>query len=190
MYFGDEKMSLYELSTIAVALSLDAFGVALSIGLDKSIRKKNKFLFAISFGFFQFLFTFLGAIIGVIFNQYIASVPEVLGGIIIALVGALMIKEGFSKKEEKILLKTGMYFVLGISVSIDAMVLGFTVFNRFSNIYTITAYSIYIGIVTLVISLFGFWLSRILKRISIVSKFADFIGGIILIIFGLKMIFF
>ena len=51
-------------------------------------------------------------------------------------------------------------------------------------------YSLYIGIVTLVISLLGFWLSRILKRISIVSKFADFIGGIILIIFGLKMIFF
>ncbi|MCH5138767.1 manganese efflux pump, partial [Clostridiaceae bacterium UIB06] len=93
-------MDLYSLFLIAIALSLDAFGVALCIGLNRAISGSNKMLFAASFGFFQFLFSILGAYAGFLFNTYIASVPRLIGGILITIVGVMMLKEGFESKEE------------------------------------------------------------------------------------------
>jgi putative Mn2+ efflux pump MntP len=83
-----------------------------------------------------------------------------------------------------------MYFVLGMSVSIDAMVVGFTAFHDINNIFLIFRNTIFIGFITLVMSLGAFFLARYLKKINAIGKYADYLGGIILIIFGLKMIFF
>lgn len=93
-------MNFYSLSIIAIALSLDAFGVALSIGLDNRLRMRNKLIFSLSFGFFQFLFALTGSYTGFLFNKYIVSVPNIVGGIIIALVGVYMIVEGASDKDK------------------------------------------------------------------------------------------
>lgn len=183
-------MDIYDLLIVSLALSLDAFGVALSIGLDSQIKSGNKARFAFSFGFFQFLFSILGAYIGELFNTYIAAVPEIIGGALISTVGVLMIKEGFEKKDEDILLNWKMYYVLGISVSIDAMVIGFTVLNSIPSRLIVFKYTIIIGITTLIISSIAFFISKYLRRIELVSKYADYIGGIILFIFGLKMMLF
>lgn len=183
-------MKLYSLTVIALALSLDAFGVALSIGLNDEVKLKNKMYFVLSFGFFQFLFSLIGAYAGLLFNTYIVSVPKVIGGLIIALVGGLMIKEGFEKDEKNILLNPKIYFILGISVSIDAMVIGFTVLNNVPGELLRLNYTLFIGVVTLIMSVIAFAISRYLKRMEIVRKYADFLGGIILILFGIKMIFF
>lgn len=83
-----------------------------------------------------------------------------------------------------------MYIILGISVSIDAVVIGFTVLNKISSSLIIFSDTIYIGIVTFIFSAVGFFIARYLKRIQLIEKYADYLGGIILIAFGLKMIFF
>lgn len=181
-------MSLYTILIIALALSLDAFGVALSIGLNCEVKTINKAYFCISFGFFQFLFAVTGAFAGVIFNTYIASIPSIIGGIVIAIVGVLMIKEGMEDKEECILLKPKMYAVLGISVSIDALVVGFTALNTLSS-NLMLPYTIFIGIVTFILCIIAFVISKFLHKVQFICKYADYIGGIILILFGLKMIF-
>ncbi len=183
-------MSFYSLFSIAIALSLDAFGVAVCIGLNSQVRRNNKYLFALSFGFFQFLFSLIGAYAGFLFNKYIAAVPEVIGGIVIAIVGAMMIKEGFENEGECPLIKPSMYFILGMSVSIDAMVVGFTAFNDITSNAVRLANTTFIGVVTLIMALGAFFLARYLKRVEAVGKYADYLGGIILIIFGIKMIFF
>lgn len=186
---GRNIMKMYDLLLISLALSLDAFGVAISVGLDKEIRFGNKLGFIISFGFFQFLFSIIGAYAGVFFNTYIAAVPKIIGGVLIAIVGALMIKEGFGNKEEDILLSFKTYIILGISVSIDAMIIGFTVLNNIKNDILILNYTLFIGVTTLIVSSVGFIIAKYLRKIEVVSKYADYIGGIILIIFGIKMIF-
>lgn len=182
-------MTTYSLLVIALALSLDAFGVALSIGLNKSIRLRSKIIFSMSFGFFQYFFSFIGAFAGLWFTTYIAAVPSIIGGMIIAIVGVLMIKEGMDEKEECILLSTKMYFILGISVSIDALVIGFTVLSILKNSLVILQSSIFIGLVTFIVTGAAFFISRFLNRITIISRYADYIGGIILLLFGIKMIF-
>lgn len=183
-------MNFYSLFSIALGLSLDAFGTAVCIGLNSQVRRNNKYLFALSFGFFQFLFALAGAYAGFLFNTYVASVPEVIGGIIIAIVGAMMIKEGYENKGECPLIKPSMYFVLGISVSIDAMVVGFTALHDITSIFVILENTIFIGLVTLIMSIGAFLLARYLKKINGVGKYADYLGGVILILFGIKMIFF
>ena len=182
-------MNFYSLLTIALALSLDAFGVAICIGLNNQVRKNNKYLFAVSFGFFQFFFSLIGSYAGLLFSTYIADVPEVIGGIVIAVVGALMIKEGYENRGECPLIKPSMYFVLGMSVSIDAMVVGFTAFHDIRNMQIMMTNTLFIGLVTLFMSLGAFFIARYLKKVNAIGKYADYLGGIILIIFGLKMIF-
>lgn len=182
-------MDIYPLFIIALALSLDAFGVALCIGLNNQTRTSNKLGFIISFGVFQFLFSYIGAYAGFLFNTYVVAMPSIIGGMIIATVGVLMIKEGFENNGQCPLLKPKMYFILGVSVSIDAMVVGFTVLNSTTN-FILFKNTLFIGGITLVMSAIAFIISRYLKKIEILGKYADYIGGLVLIIFGLKMMFF
>ncbi|KAJ50879.1 putative Mn2+ efflux pump MntP [Clostridium tetanomorphum] len=183
-------MDFHSLFLIAIALSLDAFGVALCVGLNRLATLKYKILCAISFGFFQFLFSIIGAYSGFLFNTYIVSVPKIIGGIVIVLVGILMIKEGLENKEECAIVKPLMWIILGISVSIDAMVVGFTALNNIASLNIMLKDTIFIGFITLIISIFAFTIAKYLNRIEVVGKYADYIGGVILVIFGLKMIFF
>ena len=69
-------MDIYPLFTIALALSLDAFGVALCIGLNNQTKLANKIGFIISFGLFQFLFSYIGAYAGFLFNTYVATIAK------------------------------------------------------------------------------------------------------------------
>ncbi|WP_461207076.1 manganese efflux pump MntP [Clostridium sp. DL1XJH146] len=183
-------MNIYSLFIISIALSLDAFGVALCIGLNKLVPLKNKIIFGVSFGFFQFLCAYLGAYAGLIFNRYVVSVPKIAGGIIIAIVGIIMIKEGMENDECKIFLDKKMYVILGISVSIDAAVIGFTLLNNIYSNVRILGETAFIGLITIIVSLIAFLMSKSLRKIEVVSKYADYLGGVILILFGIKMIFF
>lgn len=182
-------INIYSIFAIAIALALDAFGIALSIGLNPSVKRENKAWISISFGFFQFLLAYIGAYLGYLFNMYILAVPEVIGGIIISLVGLFMLKQSGKDSEESIFVNKKMYFILGISVSIDAAVIGFTVLNNINQLVLIET-TVFIGLITLIMCGIAFTVAKYLRRIHIISKYADYVGGIILILFGLKMIFF
>jgi len=183
-------MSYIDLSMLSVALGLDAFGVAISLGLDKRMTKRKALAFIFSFGFFQFLFASIGGIIGNMFNKYIFNLPSVVGGIIILLVGILMLKEGLSKEEKIIELNFFMIILLGICVSIDALVIGFSAFDHYSIIKLIFNYTSIIGIVTSALTLSAFIICKNMRKNNFIKKYSDFLGASILIIFGLKMIFF
>lgn len=183
-------MEVEELFFLGLALSLDAFGVILCIGINKGIILKSIMIFVFSFGFFQFFLSFLGGYMGIIFNKYIFPIPTIVGGLIIIIVGILMIVEGVKQKEKSIFLNKSMYFILGISVSIDALVIGFTTLTYISDLFYLFMSSLFIGLITAIICSLGVILSKYIKKISIISSYADYIGGIILILFGLKMLFF
>jgi len=183
------SISIYSLFIIALALALDAFGVALSLGLNSALKGKSKIMFCASFGFFQFALSFVGAYLGYLFNTYILIIPKLIGGIVIIIVGILMLKEGMEKSNNKILLDKKMYFILGISVSIDAAVVGFTALNNLKSVQVLLLTTLFIGVVTTIICAFAFIMSSYLRKINLFSKYADYLAGIILILFGLKMIF-
>ena len=169
-------MNIRDIIIVGIALAMDAVGVAISIGVNPKVKRYNKVAFIMSFSIFQFLFFLLGGI----------------GGLAIAIVGILMIKEGLEEKEEKqtLLLKKSMVLILGISVSIDAFVVGFTGFNYISNFFMMIRDCSIVGFITFILCICAFYLCKYIKKIEFISKYADFLGGITLIIFSIKMIFF
>lgn len=185
-------MGLKEVIFIGIAMAMDAFGLSISLGINPILKRENKIKFILSFAIFQFLFIFIGGVAGIFFDTYIASIPNVIGGIIIGCIGSLMIIEGFKKedKDESLLIRNCMYIVLGVSVSIDALVVGFTAFHHIGGFAILFVDSLLVGLITLLICTIGFFLCRYMRKIDFICKYSDFLGGIILVIFALKMIFF
>ncbi|MGM0501861.1 MAG: manganese efflux pump MntP family protein [Bacillota bacterium] len=174
---------------IAVALALDAFGVALGIGCGAEMKEKEKVGIILSFGFFQFLFAFLGAGLGNYIDQYIFSITGYISGGIVLLIGLLLLREGY-KNDEACRYKNirfWTYIVLGISVSIDALGIGFSVLY-YLDAAVIMTNTVVIGVITAVLTWFSFMIVDYIKNLIIVEKYADYIGGIVLVLFGLNMI--
>lgn len=180
-------MNTYNVLLIGIALAMDACGVALSVGIHCQVSNGKRLRFMGAFAFFQFLFAFLGASLGKFINQSLVALPSVLGGIAILIVGILMFREGLEDQEECILVKPWMEVILGISVSIDALVVGITAL--FSRGEYILQDGILIGLVTFILVAIAFLLSKALAHNSWVTKYADYMGGVILMVFGLKMLF-
>ena len=185
-------MELREVFILGTAVSMDALGVTLSIGVNGRVARSRKVGFIISFAFFQFLLFFLGGAGGFLFEKYVTGIPNVIGGITIIIVGLLMLKEGFDNKEEDdgFLNNNIMCIILGISVSIDALVIGFTAFHNNNIDALMLCNSVLVGLITLFLCTLGFYLCKYIRKIEFVVKYADFLGGIILAIFGLKMLLF
>lgn len=182
-------MSIGGIILLGIAVSLDAFSVALSIGLNNQVRKNNKIGFIVSFSFFQFFCSFIGAYVGYIFNSF-ASIPSLIGGAIISIIGVMIVKEGMEEdKDNGLLLKWSMYFVLGISVSIDAMVVGFVTLNSLGSLALILISTLMIGFICIIMVTIAFIITKYLKKIMVLRQYADYIGGAILILFGIKMMF-
>lgn len=183
-------MGVLSVIIIGIALSMDAFGVSVGVGVLPKVDRKIKIGYIISFGFFQFFFTFLGGALGYLFDTYIASIPNVAGGVVIVIIGILMILDSLKRKEESILVKESMIIILGISVSIDALIIGFTAFHLINNILLLFVYSLLVGLITLCSCTIAFFFCRYIRKIKFISKYADLLGGIALIILAIKMIFF
>lgn len=183
-------MKVLELFFIGAALAMDAFGVSLSVGVTDGIKRKQKILYIISFGFFQFLLIFLGGAIGHYVNTYVIPISNTFGGIAVGIIGVFMIIDGMKERGESILNKSSMIFILGISVSIDAVVVGFTTFNSITSFIVLLVNSILVGLITLFMCTIAFYICRYIRKITFIQKYADFLGGIALIIFSLNMIFF
>lgn len=181
-------MSVISVILVGIALAMDALGVTLCIGVQKGVKRSTKYSYILSFGFFQFLLIFIGGIIGSIVNRFI-NIPTFVGGIIVFIIGAIMIYDAIKKEEECILLKKGMNIFLGISVSIDALVIGITMMNNIQLI-VLLLYSILVGLITFNICYIGILLCKCIRKIEFVERYANYFGGIILIIMAIKMIFF
>lgn len=180
-------MNIWNVALIGGALAMDACGVALSIGINCQVGTSKKIRFILAFAFFQFFLAFAGAVLGRFINQNVFALPTLIGGIAIIIVGILMLKEGAEDKDDCILIKPWMEVVLGISVSIDAMVVGITaLFSRGDYIFTD---GLLIGLITLVLVTLAFLFSRLLRKTPVVTKYADYLGGVVLVLFGLKMVF-
>ena len=183
-------MGLSEVILIGIILAMDAFGVTLSIGLNSILTYRNKMKFILSFAFFQFLFTYVGGTIGYLFDLYIVNISSLAGGIILFIIGILMMFDGLNNEKNDVLEKNSTCIILGVSVSIDALVVGFTTLHNLNNSLLLILDSLLIGLITLIICLSGLFLCKYIRKINFISKYADFLAGVILILFGLKMVFF
>jgi len=174
---------------IAVALALDASGVSMGVACGTKLNMKNRISLVLSFGFFQFLLALSGALLGNFINTRIIIISDIASGVIIFIIGIILFREGFKREEECIYRRLTFWTVaiLGISVSIDALGVGFSIMHKEMFLNMLNK-SLIIGIVAAIFTMFSLYIIRYLKKIIIIEKYSDFIAGIILIIFGINMI--
>jgi len=179
-------MSLIELFLIAVGLSMDAFAVAICKGLSMpKMSIKNAVIVGLYFGGFQGLMPLLGYLIGYRFQDAIVAYDHWIAFLLLGFIGGNMIKEALDTEEESCDASVAFkdMIVLAIATSIDALAVG--VSFAFLKVDIIPAVS-FIGIVTFLLSMVGVKVGN-LFGCKYKSK-AEFAGGLILILIGLKIL--
>lgn len=179
-------MGLIELFLIAVGLSMDAFAVSVCKGLamPKCTFKKAAIV-GLWFGGFQALMPAIGYVLGAQFQETIASIDHWIAFVLLALIGGNMIHEALDNDEEEAdaSLDVKTMFLLAVATSIDALAIGITF--AFLKVNIIPAVC-FIEIVTFIISFAGVKIGNVFG--ARYKNKAEIVGGIILILLGLKIL--
>lgn len=183
-------MSILEILFLGIGLAMDAATVSLSNGLaNPNMKGKKMFLIAFIFGAFQGIMPILGYFTGSLFSSIIGSLAPYVALIFLSFIGGKMIYECFKKKEEeKKELSFKELLIQGIATSIDAFAIGITFMGLYQSgnmKYSIWLSTSLIALVTFLISLFSIWMGK--KFNKVFPHQAEFIGGLILIILGIKI---
>lgn len=180
-------MSPAELFILALALSMDAFAVAVCKGLSMAkLNKKHAVIIGLYFGFFQGFMPVVGYFLGFHFRNAIVSVDHWIAFILLSFIGINMIKEAFSSADEEesnANVDPKTMIVLALATSIDALAVGITF--AFLQVHLLSAVS-FIGTTTFVLSIAGVKFGNVFG-VKYKSK-AEILGGIILILIGIKIL--
>lgn len=176
-----------ELLIIAFALAMDSVAVSIASGSKyKNINFTMSLKIAFLFGIFQGLMPLFGYFAGSIFSNYVDSFDHYIAFAILVFLGYKMIQEAREDNfEEEITdLKTKTLFILAIATSIDALAIGITFSFQEINIFYA---SFLITLVTFILCVIGVYIGK--KLGGYLENKAEYLGGIILILLGCKILF-
>ena len=186
-----EKMTGFEIVLMALALSMDAFAVALCKGLaTEKVQIKHMLVVGAWFGIFQGLMPFIGCTVGSAFLSYIEAVDHWIAFVLLAFIGGNMIKEALSKEEEcdctDSSLSPKVMLTMAVATSIDALAAGVGMSVDLEGWGQILIAVLSIGVITFVLSAVGVKIGNVFG-----SKYkfvAELSGGIVLVLMGLKIL--
>ncbi|RYL94009.1 manganese efflux pump MntP family protein [Sporolactobacillus sp. THM19-2] len=171
---------------MALALGMDAFSVCMGMGMTDS-RLRNVAKTGLWIGLFHMLMPLSGMILGHLLSDQFGEIAAIAGGILLLLIGAQMIFTVLSRKksgrELDITSDTGM-LLFSMSVSIDSFSVGLSM--GLFGARGVAAILLF-GVVSMIMAWTGFYLGRRTKNYF--GRFGEMIGGLILLFFGLKLIF-
>ena len=178
-------MNLLEVLALAIGLSMDAFAVSICKGLSvESIKPKHMLKAGLWFGIFQGMMPLLGYLLAGLFAGFIDQYDHWIAFGLLLLIGFNMIREVFGKQEEvNASMDVKTMLLMAIATSIDALAVG--VSFAFLEVQIVPAVLI-IGVTTFVFSMAGVKLGSIFG--TKYQKKAQFAGGVILILIGLKIL--
>ncbi len=172
---------------IAIGLAMDSVTVSVSCGLIlMNYTHKSALRIAVYMGMFQGIMPLAGWLLGSSLKQYIQAYDHWIALVILTALGGKMIYEYFNSKDEfKCFDPTSHKVLTGLAIatSIDAMAVGITFgIIELSLLWSCTI----IGIVSFGLSFLAVYMGSIFRtRIQKIPF--DLIGGIILILIGLKI---
>jgi putative Mn2+ efflux pump MntP len=182
-------MSFLYIVGIALALAMDAFAVSVGVSLSLGrINQRQIFRLAIHFGLFQFMMPVAGWLAGRSILVYIEAVDHwVAFGLLLA-IGGRMIRESLKPQESKAGVKSDptkglSLFILSVATSVDALAVGLSFGVLGASILLPAAV---IGLVAFIMTVIGTMVGPHLSRIF--GKRAELLGGITLIIIGVKIL--
>ena len=178
-------MTLFSLIILAIGLCMDSFAVSLTSGvLMRPYCLHRACRFALVLAVFQGLMPVVGWLLGVCFRDYIETYDHWIALALLLYLGGRMIYEALHNEGEECFdpccMKTAM--TLGLATSIDAMAVGISL--SFLHVDIVQA-GIVIGITTFLFSMAGIYIGK--KIGTYLKKGAGILGGIILILIGVKI---
>jgi Predicted membrane protein len=184
-------MTYIELLLLAIGLSFDTFAVSVSGGMslkDISFLKKIKIIS--SFALVQGAFLLIGWLLGGGFSKYITEWDHWIAFCILAYIGGKMVigavKGGDDLSGSINLLNTKKLLVLSVATSIDAVAVGISL----AFIHLLVEKTIFAVAITLLItglaSYIGLYGGE--KLGGKIGKKAELVGGIILILIGVRIV--
>lgn len=180
-------MGLWELFILALGVSMDAFAVSICKGLSlgRHIGVRPMVLAGVWFGGFQALMPLIGFFLGRFFADLIAAYDHWVAFILLTFIGAKMIWEAWSAKEESVgaAMDAKTMFPLAVATSIDALAVGVTF--AFLRVHILPAV-LFIGIITFLCSALGVKAGSVFG--AKYKKKAEICGGCTLILIGLKIL--
>lgn len=180
-------MTLTVITFIALGLAMDAFAVSISMGFTiKRLHIKHALGIALSFGLFQGIMPVIGWLAGHSITEFIEHIDHWVAFGLLAFIGIKMIIESSQleeEKPEKFQFNFKRLFILSIATSMDALAVGLSL--SVLKVSLITAPAI-IGAVTFVLSFGGAYIGD--KIGHLFESKLEIIGGVILILIGLKIL--
>lgn len=180
-------MSLTEILLIGIALSMDAFAVCLSSSMVyTNLTRAKKFSMPVAFGLFQGLMPVAGYFLGSLFADIINRWSGPIALVILGYIGVNMIREGLSSDEDAPPkdLTFKVLIIQAIATSIDAFAVGVSFAASDAPIFTAAPI---IAVTTFVLSMIAQFIGN--KVGEKLGSRAEILGGVILIIIGIKAMF-
>ena len=179
-----------EIFLIAFGLAADCFAVSLVCGVrEKKLHLKFLLQAALLFGIFQTGMATFGYFFGSLWANYFEAFGHWISFGLLAFIGGKMILEYFDEKcdcasKVKSFADIKNVLLLAIATSIDSLAVGISF--SFGVAHSILFAVLVIGIITFLVSGAGFFVGR--KTGAMLGEKAEFLGGIILILVGLKIV--
>lgn len=183
-------MDFISLMFISFSLAMDAFSVAITDGMTiKNLKFGNALKIGAFFGIFQAIMPCIGWLLGCGFINYIKAIDHWLAFALLGFIGINMIVESFkdddNKNDNSDPLDNKVLAVLAVATSIDALAVGIT-FASVGTFISIWVSSAIIGAVAFVCSVCGVYIGK--KSGHLFGNRAELIGGIVLVVIGLKIL--
>ena len=190
-------MNLLDIILLAIALAMDCFTVSIVSGIilqkqsEELIPHSSIFRMAFLFGFFQAMMPLFGWLGMSHFQSYMEAYDHWIAFCMLAFIGGKMIKESFDDEEDQHFnpckLKTQL--LLAIATSIDALAVGISfACTGYTVISQLTLPLIIIGVVSFLFSIIGYRLGRRFGKTITRRLKPELLGGVILIIIGVKIL--
>jgi len=169
---------------VAIILSMDAFSLSLAYG-TLNLEKKSIFNLAFIVGLFHFLMPLLGMLIGATVLHILPVEPSLVIFLVLVFIGIKMIIDSYKEIPAIKLITFKEILVFGFIVSIDSFSVGIGL-KALSDNYFLSAFIFFAS--SFIFSYLGLNLGKKINKL--IGKTSTFIGGIILIIIGMVLLFY
>lgn len=179
-------MSLYTVVLLAMALSMDAFAVAVASGYSlRSPRPGQYFRLSAAFGFFQFFMPVVGWYLGQSVRGRLEAWDHWIAFGLLAWVGGTMLRSAVASLKQRETACPAVdptagrnLLLLSLATSIDALAVGLSFAMLQQAIWGPAAL---IGLICAAITACGVFLGKTLARLCALSGWAELLGGLTLL---------
>ncbi len=168
---------------MAMALGMDAFSIALGMGM-LGLRLIHMFRIGLVVGLFHVLMPMGGIVVGKFLSLHFDFIATLLGGIVLFLIGLHMVVSSFGGKTKSIRPFGWGLVLFALSVSLDSFSVGLSLgMLGAKTIITVMM----LGAISMVLSWIGLLIGARFQRF--IGSYGELLGGFILIGFGMKLFF-